>query len=46
MVKGGWAKSLTEAKEMNAPDTIQAIYYEQFLVEWDTEFMRLNEARE
>lgn len=42
MVKGGWAQSLAEAREMIARDVVQALHYEGFVSDWDQAYLELN----
>jgi len=42
MVKGGWASSLEEARQMESRDILQALAYEAFLSDYEHTFMEIN----
>jgi len=42
MVKLGYASSLAEAQEMPARSVVQALYYEEFLADYERAYLELN----
>lgn len=42
LVKAGYASSLNEAKSLNVRETLQALHYETFLVDYEKAYIDLN----
>lgn len=46
LVKGGYAASVGEAKQFDARTVLQALYYENFLVDFERAYIELNKTME